>query len=469
MTITGTAGGDDLTHGDAVWEHDSAYVELRDDFVPCITSNGTFGPNSANTVGELGWFLLGGTTNIDQQGGGPPYIGQFAWENNAVAINAGVLLLNGVNGMGANSSTIFSSNAFALLENPGWKLTWVFKHEGGTQSTSDFQISKKAFYIGLTGPLVAGTANVGGGQARPDIFIGLRYDTSATPGALTLTSVANASGGNTVYTGTITGGANGAHIGLTFVVTGFTNGVNNGTFVCVDSSGTTLALANGSGVTETHAATATAPGLNDAFYTFEAVINPQYQVGSRHNRQGQTFVTSVAPTQGVWHRLDMTCSSAGVVKMTLDGSATNTFTVTVPQASVTTSAQASCNSHVGRISSAAGTSGVNSVPPYSAGSVITVTGFTGGNVGLNGTWTLFYGDGLTMRFDAPAVANIGNNSAGATVVGYPCLTPVCTHGNDDTGSPTGNTMKMHLDFFSFVWNPNLGPGGTPNVTKARYW
>ncbi|HEU0049769.1 MAG TPA: hypothetical protein VFQ43_19430, partial [Nitrososphaera sp.] len=88
MTITGTAGGDDLTHGDAVWEHDSAYVELRDDFVPCITSNGTFGPNSANTVGELGWFLLGGTTNIDQQGGGPPYIGQFAWENNAVAINA---------------------------------------------------------------------------------------------------------------------------------------------------------------------------------------------------------------------------------------------------------------------------------------------------------------------------------------------------------------------------------------------
>ena len=471
VTITGTAGGDDLTHGDAVWEHDSAYVELRDDFVPCINDTATFGPGSATSVGELGWFLLGGTTNMDQQGGGPPYIGQFAWENNGVVNNAGILLLNGVNGMGANSSTVFSSNAFALLEKPGWKMTWVFKHEGGTQSTSDFQISKKAFYIGLSGPLVAGIANVvgGGGQARPDIFIGLRYDTSATPGALTLTSVANASGGNTVYTGTITGGANGAHIGITFVVAGFTNGVNNGTFVCVDSSGTTLTLVNASGAAETHAATATGPSLSDSFYTFEAVINPQYQNGVRHNKQGQTFVTSVAPTQGVWHRLDMTCSSAGVVKMTLDGSATNTFTVTVPQASVTTSAQASCNAHVGRISSAAGTSGVNSVPPFSAGSVITVTGFTGGNAPLNGTWNLFYGDGLTMRFDAPAVANIGNNSAGATVVGYPSLTPVCTHGNDDTGSPTGNTMKMHLDFFSFVWNPNLGPGGTPNVTKPRYW
>jgi len=53
-------------------------------------------------------------------------------------------------------------------------------------------------------------------------------------------------------------------------------GANNGTFLCTQSSATTLTLSNAAGVAETHAATATASGLNDAFYTFEAVINPQY-------------------------------------------------------------------------------------------------------------------------------------------------------------------------------------------------
>lgn len=78
--------------------------------------------------------------------------------------------------------------------------------------------------------------------------------------ALTLSSVANASGGTTVYTGTITNGGaalGGNYVGAQFVVAGFTTGANNGTFICTASTTTTLTLNNASGVSETHAATAT--------------------------------------------------------------------------------------------------------------------------------------------------------------------------------------------------------------------
>lgn len=86
-------------------------------------------------------------------------------------------------------------------------------------------------------------------------------------GTFTLTSVANASGGNTVYTGTITGGASNAFAGYTFTIAGFTNAANNGSFICAASTATTLTLQNTSGVAETHAATATEPGNT---YHFDA-------------------------------------------------------------------------------------------------------------------------------------------------------------------------------------------------------
>ena len=80
--------------------------------------------------------------------------------------------------------------------------------------------------------------------------------TSYAGSALTLSSVANAAGGSTVYAGTITGGGGNALAGFTFTVAGFTNGANNGTFVSTASTTTTLTLSNASGVAETHAATA---------------------------------------------------------------------------------------------------------------------------------------------------------------------------------------------------------------------
>lgn len=76
---------------------------------------------------------------------------------------------------------------------------------------------------------------------------------------LTLTSVANFSGtspADTVYTGTITGGASNAFAGYIFVIAGFAHPVNNGTFQCVASTATTLTLANPFGISESASATA---------------------------------------------------------------------------------------------------------------------------------------------------------------------------------------------------------------------
>lgn len=92
-----------------------------------------------------------------------------------------------------------------------------------------------------------------------DGTIRLVVDTASTP-LFALTSVVDASGGTTVYTGTITGGGSNAYAGLRFTVDGFTNGANNGAFICTASSITTLTLKNALGVSETVAATALSSG-----------------------------------------------------------------------------------------------------------------------------------------------------------------------------------------------------------------
>ncbi|VVB50959.1 Uncharacterised protein [uncultured archaeon] len=79
-------------------------------------------------------------------------------------------------------------------------------------------------------------------------------------GALVLTAAANASGGNTVYTGTFPGGASNGYSGLIFTVSGFTSPQNVGTYTCTASTLTTLTLNNANGVSETHAATADTAG-----------------------------------------------------------------------------------------------------------------------------------------------------------------------------------------------------------------
>jgi hypothetical protein len=76
-----------------------------------------------------------------------------------------------------------------------------------------------------------------------------------TTASLTLTAAAAASGGNTVYTGTITGGTANALVGQYFTVAGFVSGVNNGVFQAIASTVTTLTLNNPNGVAVTAGAT----------------------------------------------------------------------------------------------------------------------------------------------------------------------------------------------------------------------
>ncbi len=93
--------------------------------------------------------------------------------------------------------------------------------------------------------------------------IQLIVDTGST-GALSITSCGNASGGNTVYNGTYPGGASNGYVGMVFQIVGFVaqagGGVNDGTFTCTASTGTTLTLNNPVGTAMTQAATATSAG-----------------------------------------------------------------------------------------------------------------------------------------------------------------------------------------------------------------
>lgn len=90
--------------------------------------------------------------------------------------------------------------------------------------------------------------------------------TSVSVASLTLTGV-TVTGGNTVYAGTITGGAANAFVGKTVIIAGFvTNPTNNGSFVVTASDATTITVATGAQVTETHAATAGIVGVTLVTY-----------------------------------------------------------------------------------------------------------------------------------------------------------------------------------------------------------
>lgn len=72
-----------------------------------------------------------------------------------------------------------------------------------------------------------------------------------------LSAAGAASGGNTAYTGTFSGGASTVPPlnGFSVVISGFTNVANNGVFVVVSTNSTTVVVANPNGVAETAAAT----------------------------------------------------------------------------------------------------------------------------------------------------------------------------------------------------------------------
>ena len=128
----------------------------------------------------------------------------------------------------------------------------------------------------------------------------------ASIGTFAVTSCGSASGGNTVYNGTFTGGtspfgsgASNAYVGFRFVIAGFQNTAqNDGTFLCVASTATSVTLVNANGIAETHAATAAETGYSYHFYSGDAGKSAvmSYQFSTRNFTQTET---DLIPASGV--------------------------------------------------------------------------------------------------------------------------------------------------------------------------
>jgi len=161
---------------------------------------------------------------------------------------------------------------------------------------------------------------------RPDIFFGVRFDTSTTPAGMTVTSVAAGTG---VYTGTFGGGATNGFAGMNVTFTGFANAANNGTFPCTASSATTLTVTNASSVSESVAPAGSAwaviasipsTGTTGAASGGNTVYNiPSGIVGINANQlQGISFVVTGGVASGGANNGTFTCVANTTTTITLN-------------------------------------------------------------------------------------------------------------------------------------------------------
>ena len=145
---------------------------------------------------------------------------------------------------------------------------------------------------------VSGTGYATTFQLNPDIqdVSGAPYEAGTV---FTLSAVANSSGGTAVYTGTITGGGSNAFAGYTFVVAGFTTAANNGDFICVASSATTLTLENASAVAETHAATATSEEITSGNQLTYVAYPAKTLTGNTYQPSGTSSAVATVSSTGL--------------------------------------------------------------------------------------------------------------------------------------------------------------------------
>jgi hypothetical protein len=154
------------------------------------------------------------------------------------------VVVNGVTWLTLTSVTNATTNA------KGWSCDFI------TPNTTAYAMD---MYL-LDGDGGANTTYLGDVTVG-EIFMngaGVNSAWSTNQGSFTLSAAANASGGTTQYTGTITNGASptNAWQGWYFSVSGFTNSNNNGgPWLCTASDATHITLQNASGASETHAGT----------------------------------------------------------------------------------------------------------------------------------------------------------------------------------------------------------------------
>jgi hypothetical protein len=169
--------GDGLTHGDAIWELDPAWLILREDFL-----NPNTNAPGANFTSELQWnsIAAGDATYAGRIFGAGqfPQQGYVHFTNNSTASNSNFLI------------TLFGANTnydvYPLLDYPGWKVVWIFSpgrmtsSSGGVGPPPAFNWGQVSFYIGLANYLGSTLATTS--TSRPPHFLGLRYDTSTAGG-----------------------------------------------------------------------------------------------------------------------------------------------------------------------------------------------------------------------------------------------------------------------------------------------
>lgn len=590
---------DGVEHGDQFdWWSDSGFVFVREDFDRGALSS--IWPSISSLTGVASandWAHFGTSSSHYTFGGNPPHVGIFGWTQPATSSGFAGIMLNTVGDLGGATNVTFRT--MALLENPGWKMSWVFTFPGtagnGVNNAPDW--SKKSFYLGLVGPGISAVhpsngAMGLGSSARPDCFFGLRYDTSHVPESWGLNSVAANAGGNTVYTpntgataglaslpgantylnctfkvvgsnsnnngtftcvasstttvtlnnpngvlessspntaviypvtlnitavtanspsagfhtytfpthvsATGTAGTNGGYIGQSVTITGCTNAANNGTFTVVGSwisGANTLIAVAGAGVTEVPTANAAFIAFQDApndfngNFKFEYVNNSQWSNGQiRHNAAGTVVDTGIKPSFQNWYRLDMVCTVAGQITVSLlDENAGVVFSnlFTIPKITQTTGSlnlQTDAN-HQEPVLISVSSASTNTIPgsngtpfpQFGDGSVVTFSGFTGGAANLNGTFNLLVNNmGLSSWTGivlVPGGISLVIGQTG-TISGYPAFAPIVLWGCDDSGANSSfpNQSIFAIDFFGFVWNQGFfNSQATPNSLKSRYW
>lgn len=305
---------------------------------------------------------------------------------------------------------------------------------------------------------------------------------------LSLTQCAAASGGTTVYTGLILGGASNALAGNTYLVTGFAELANNGIFTCSASTTTTLTLSNTGGLAEDATSTATASKQGTIQYVIgnAAGVNclfkltPVSQPTISGNVSAYLYPAShIIGVGSVQLQYPTTTGSAAASYTTLNslsayGDPPGFFNQTILW------------NIVNGAGSIVGT--VNPFPSYMGDVNLAVLGNLSFPVAGNYTITIVHQDGIVwgMGGGATLVSGPNNNQSGqtATVInGYPLF-----GGNNQSGPftdtfviniPTPGTYPFEFDYaywyhpgqiFTVTCNGNtLANGATESGTVQPSW
>ena len=135
---------------------------MRDDF--------RSGTNSSGNIGEMKWFdtISSAGANPSYGTGTPPHLGEL-WIPVSTSLNQGHSY---VLPSGAAATQAYLSS-WDLLNNPGWKCTFVWRWMRSAAQTAPV-FTNKSMYLGLC--MYDTTAL----PVRPCIFIGARFDTDTT-------------------------------------------------------------------------------------------------------------------------------------------------------------------------------------------------------------------------------------------------------------------------------------------------